>query len=99
MWICPECSHEWTAADVTPASNVDDAPAPGFRDANGVELHDGDSVVVIKELKIKGSSSAVKIGTKVKNIRLRDQGDGHGIACKIDGLGAINLKTEFVRKA
>jgi protein PhnA len=70
-----------------------------IRDANGNVLVDGDSVTVIKELRIKGSSSVVKVGTKVKNIRLVDGGDGHDIACKIDGLGAINLKSEFVRKA
>ena len=96
LWICPECFHEWTVTE-------DQAPPPpeatGFRDAHGNPLADGDSVTVIKELKIKGSSAVVKVGTKVKNIRLRDQGDGHDIACKIDGIGAINLKSEFVRKA
>ena len=70
-----------------------------IRDANGNVLNDGDSVTVIKELKIKGASSVVKVGTKVKNIRLIDAGDGHDISCKIDGIGAINLKSEFVRKA
>lgn len=69
------------------------------RDANGNILNEGDSVIVIKELKIKGSSSVVKVGTKVKNIRLTDGGAGHNIACKIDGIGAMNLKSEFVRKA
>jgi len=69
------------------------------RDANGNVLAEGDSVVVIKDLKIKGSSSSVKSGTKVRNIRLADMGDGHNIACKIEGIGAINLKSEFVRKA
>ena len=70
-----------------------------IRDAFGNVLNDGDSVTVIKELKIKGASSVVKVGTKVKNIRLADGGDGHDIACKIDGIGAINLKSEFVKKA
>ena len=69
------------------------------RDSNGNVLLDGDSVFVIKDLKIKGSSSSVKSGTKVRNIRLADMGDGHNIACKIDGIGVINLKSEFVRKA
>jgi protein PhnA len=69
------------------------------RDANGNVLQDGDSVIVIKELKVKGSSSAVKIGTKVRNIRLSDGSDGHNISCKIDGFGAMNLKSEFVKKA
>ncbi len=70
-----------------------------IKDANGNVLQDGDTVVVIKDLKVKGSSSVVKVGTKVKNIRLTDGGDGHDIACKIDGFGAMNLKSEFVKKA
>jgi len=96
LWICPECGHEWSpfVAEVT-AEKVDDGL---IRDAHGNVLADGDSITVIKDLKIKGSSSAVKSGTKVKNIRLTDGGDGHNIACKIDGLGSINLKSEFVKK-
>ncbi len=98
LWICPECSHEWMEKS---ASAVEEAPVDdgSIRDANGNILQDGDSVIVIKDLKIKGSSSAVKGGTKVRNIRLADMGDGHNIACKIDGLGSINLKSEYVRKA
>lgn len=97
LWACPECFHEWNPAQAeAPAEAVE---AEGVRDANGNLLQDGDSVTVIKELKIKGSSSVVKVGTKVKNIRLVDGHDGHDIACKIDGIGAINLKSEFVRKA
>ncbi len=103
LWICPECSFEWSTFSST---NDDvagiDAAEPQInviRDANGNVLTDGDSVTVIKELKIKGSSSVVKVGTKVKSIRLVDGGDGHDIACKIEGIGAINLKSEFVRKA
>ena len=99
LWICPECAHEWSAYSnvaVQEEQPVDDGL---IRDANGNVLTDGDSVTVIKELRIKGSSSVVKVGTKVKNIRLVDGGDGHDIACKIDGLGSINLKSEFVRKA
>lgn len=69
-----------------------------IRDAHGNVLQDGDTVTVIKDLKIKGSSSAVKVGTKVKNIRLTDGEDGHNISCKIDGFGAMNLKSEFVKK-
>ena len=98
LYICPECGHEWSVHEEKKA----DAPAVvdnAIRDANGNVLADGDSVTVIKELKIKGSSSVVKVGTKVKNIRLVDGGDGHDIACKIDGLGSINLKSEFVKKA
>jgi len=99
LWVCPECSHEWSPHQ--PQASKSEAPVDDglIRDANGNVLSDGDSVTVIKELKIKGSSSVVKVGTKVKNIRLVDGGGGHDIACKIDGLGAINLKSEFVRKA
>lgn len=97
LWICPECSHEWTVQNIAEAATeVEDN---SIRDANGNVLADGDTVTVIKDLKIKGSSSVVKVGTKVKNIRLVDGGDGHDIACKIDGFGAMNLKSEFVRKA
>ena len=93
LLVCPECGHEWSAE--APAEGGD-APRV-WRDANGNELHDGDSVTVIKDLKIKGSSSVVKVGTKVKNIRLVE-GD-HDIDCRIDGIGAMQLKSEFVRKA
>jgi protein PhnA len=94
LWICPECGHEWN-----PQAAAAEAPAPGVRDANGNPLADGDTVTVIKDLKVKGSSLVVKGGTKVKNIRLVDGVDGHDIACKIDGIGAMNLKSEFVKKA
>ncbi|MFP5519174.1 MAG: zinc ribbon domain-containing protein YjdM [Bdellovibrionia bacterium] len=97
LWICPECGHEWDPAIQVASDEV--LGSEVIKDAFGNELKDGDSVTVIKELRIKGSSSAVKVGTKVKNIRLTDGGDGHNIACKIDGLGSINLKSEFVKKA
>ncbi|MDY6798458.1 MAG: zinc ribbon domain-containing protein YjdM [Pseudomonadota bacterium] len=90
--VCPECGHEWTEAEAAASET-----AKAVRDANGNELQDGDTVTVIKDLKIKGSSSVVKVGTKVKNIRLVD-GD-HDIDCKIDGIGAMKLKSEFVKKA
>lgn len=98
LWVCPECAHEWLEGDKAPeaANIVEDTT---IRDANGNALADGDSVIVMKDLKIKGSSSVVKGGTKVRNIRLTDAGDGHNIACKIDGIGSINLKSEFVKKA
>lgn len=99
LWMCPECSHEWNPAAGATAESETAAEDTSIRDANGNMLADGDSVTVIKELKIKGSSSVVKVGTKVKNIRLTDGNDGHNIACKIDGIGAINLKSEYVRKA
>ena len=92
-YVCPECAHEWPKAAAAEASEQ----AKVFKDAFGNVLVDGDSVTVIKDLKVKGSSSVVKVGTKVKNIRLVD-GD-HDIDCKIDGIGAMQLKTEFVKKA
>lgn len=94
LWICPECAHEWD-----PAAQAEAESGLTVRDANGNALVDGDSVTVIKDLKVKGSSLVVKGGTKVKNIRLTDGADGHNIACKIDGIGAMNLKSEFVKKA
>lgn len=92
LLVCPECAHEWTLQSDNDAQ--DDQKV--YRDANGNILNDGDTVTVIKDLKVKGSSSVVKIGTKVKNIRLVD-GD-HDIDCKIDGFGAMKLKSEFVKK-
>ncbi len=96
LWVCPECAHEWSTTTAAAAEISDE---PGVRDANGNVLADGDSVMVIMDLKVKGSSSVVKGGTKVKNIRLTEASDGHNIACKIDGIGAMNLKSEFVKKA
>jgi len=98
LWVCPECFHEWSGDAAADASPADDNAS--IRDANGTVLADGDAVTVIKELKVKGASGAIKVGTKVKNIRLVPEAtDGHNIACKIDGIGALNLKSEFVRKA
>ncbi|HML33196.1 MULTISPECIES: zinc ribbon domain-containing protein YjdM [Sporomusa] len=93
LLVCPECAHEWAAG----AESENNEGTKVVRDANGNVLQDGDSVTVIKDLKVKGSSSAVKIGTKVKNIRLVE-GD-HDIDCHIDGFGAMKLKSEFVKKA
>jgi protein PhnA len=94
LLVCPMCAHEWTQADA-------DAEASGavITDAFGTPLSDGDTVTVIKDLKVKGSSQSVKVGTKVKNIRLGDGFGGHDIDCKIDGFGAMQLKSEFVRKS
>ncbi|OMC65876.1 alkylphosphonate utilization protein [Paenibacillus odorifer] len=92
LLVCPECAHEWsldTEAESREENKV-------VRDANGNILNDGDAITIIKDLKVKGSSSVLKIGTKVKNIRLVD-GD-HDIDCKIDGFGAMKLKSEFVKK-
>lgn len=92
MYVCPECAHEW--AIISETNTADDEAV--VKDSNGNILTDGDTVTVIKDLKIKGSSSVVKVGTKVKNIRIVD-GD-HNIDCKIDGIGAMQLKSEFVKK-
>lgn len=93
MYVCPECAHEWAIS----ADEVSTAEVAVVRDAHGNELHDGDSVTVIKDLKVKGSSTVVKVGTKVRNIRLV-VGD-HDIDCRIDGIGSMQLKSEFVKKA
>ncbi len=92
LLVCPECAHEWS-----PDATAQQEAARVWKDANGNVLQDGDTVVLVKDLKVKGSSSAIKVGTKVKNIRLVD-GD-HDIDCKIDGFGAMQLKSEFVKKA
>lgn len=92
LFVCPECAHEWSMESTE--DNSDDSLI--VKDANGTLLADGDTITVIKDLKIKGSSSVVKIGTKVKNIRLVE-GD-HNIDCRIDGIGAMKLKSEFVKK-
>lgn len=95
LLICPECSYEWKDGEIADADLV-----AIIKDSNGNVLADGDTVTVIKDLKIKGSSSVVKVGTKVKNIRLLpDAADGHDIDCKIDGIGSMKLKSEYVKKA
>jgi protein PhnA len=91
--VCPECGHEWSKD----AAAAEDEDALVVKDSNGNLLADGDSVTVIKDLKVKASSSVVKVGTKVKNIRLVE-GD-HDIDCKVDGIGPMKLKSEFVKKA
>jgi protein PhnA len=93
LWICPECAHEWSHAPLI----LPEESAKVVRDAVGNVLQDGDTISVIKDLKVKGSSLVVKVGTRVKNIRLVE-GD-HDIDCKIDGIGAMKLKSEFVKKA
>lgn len=98
LWICPECAHEWSEGEGgdTVAEGEDGLVV---KDAHGNVLKDGDSVTVIKDLKLKGSSLVVKVGTKVRNIRLVGSSDGHNIDCKIDGIGAMSLKSEFVKKS
>lgn len=92
LYVCPECAHEWAIQSELETEENQQV----VKDANGNILHDGDSISVIKDLKVKGTSLVVKIGTKVKNIRLVE-GD-HNIDCKIDGLGEMKLKSEFVKK-
>ncbi|MHB1949433.1 MAG: zinc ribbon domain-containing protein YjdM [Gammaproteobacteria bacterium] len=93
FFVCPECSYEWTSETAeNPSDNT-----KVVKDAHGNRLQDGDTVTVIKDLKVKGSSLVVKVGTKVKNIRLIE-GD-HDIDCKVDGIGPMKLKSQFVKKA
>ena len=93
LMVCPECNYEWSPADIEEALST----VTVIKDSNGVVLQNGDTVVIIKDLPVKGAPKAIKAGTKVKNIRLTD-GD-HNIDCKVDGFGAMALKSEFVRKA
>lgn len=95
LYICPMCAHEWSK---NAEANEEEAGLV-VRDANGNILEDGDSVTVIKDLKVKGSSDGIKVGTKIKSIRLVEGSDGHNIDCKVPGVGAIKLKQEFVKKA
>ena len=92
LLVCPMCHHEWTREEEE--ENIEEA----VKDAVGNVLSDGDTVTIIKDLKIKGSSNVIKQGTKVKNIRLIDPEDGHDLDCKIPGIGQMNLKSEFVKK-
>ncbi len=95
LFICPECAHEWTKEE--PKIEVEEAK---IKDAHGSDLADGDDVIVIKDLKVKGSSTPIKQGTKVRNISLiHNPSDGHDIDCRVDGFGAMKLKSEFVKKA
>lgn len=97
MFVCPECAHEWPRQAAAESQDAVQAAVQAVRDANGNLLADGDTVTVVKDLKVKGSSSVLKVGTKVKGIRLVE-GD-HNIDCSIEGFGAMKLKSEFVRKA
>lgn len=97
LLMCPECAHEWSAG--AGATDADEDGPRVIKDAVGNVLADGDTVTVVKDLKIKGSSAVVKVGTKVRNIRLIDGTGGHDIDCKIDGIGPMQLKSEFVKKA
>jgi protein PhnA len=93
LLVCPECAHEWS-----PSGGDDAAAVLVVRDAVGNVLADGDTVTVVKDLKVKGSAAAIKVGTKVRNIRLIDAVDGHDIDCKVDGFGPMQLKSSVVKK-
>lgn len=93
LLVCPECAHEWAAAP------EDEAPESAIRDSVGNVLADGDTVIVIKDLKVKGSPTSFKVGTKVRNICLVDGGGGHDIDCKVVGFGSMKLKSSIVKKA
>ncbi|HWU98632.1 MAG TPA: zinc ribbon domain-containing protein YjdM [Oxalicibacterium sp.] len=95
-FVCPECAHEWSAQAATESTGESATGAKVYKDAVGTVLQDGDTVSIIKDLKLKGSGGTLKMGTKVKNIRLVDS--DHDIDCKIDGFGAMSLKSEFVKK-
>jgi protein PhnA len=97
QYVCPECAHEWNEA--TPAAGEQPEDVLVVRDAFGNVLSEGDSVSIIKDLRVKGSSAVLKVGTKVKGIRLVDSDNGHHIDCRIEGIGAMQLKSEFVKKA
>ncbi|MCN9243459.1 zinc ribbon domain-containing protein YjdM [Streptomyces sp. RY43-2] len=98
LLVCPECGHEWTP--VSAETEAGDSGVRVIKDAVGNVLADGDTVTVVKALKVKGSPSGIKAGTKVRNIRLIEDGvDGHDIDCKIDGFGAMQLKSSVVKKA
>ncbi|WUE94555.1 zinc ribbon domain-containing protein YjdM [Streptomyces sp. NBC_00490] len=96
LLVCPECGHEWSPAVAEPVGSAEDGV---IRDAVGNVLADGDTVTVVKTLKVKGSPSGIKTGTKVRNIRLVDGVDGHDIDCKIDGFGPMQLKSSVVKKS
>ncbi len=95
LYICPECGHEWAIHD----EKEGETAQPVIKDAHGSILVDGDSVTIIKDIKVKGASSALKAGVKVKNIRLVDEVNGHNIEAKIPGFGTMMLKSEIVKKS
>jgi protein PhnA len=98
LWICPECNHEWNPDE---AEEVEEVAETGFvvKDVNGNILQNGDSVIIMKDLPVKGAPKPLKAGTKVKNIRLTEGANDHNIDCKIDGFGSMALKSKYVRKA
>ncbi|MFF7588164.1 zinc ribbon domain-containing protein YjdM [Kitasatospora purpeofusca] len=99
LMVCPECGHEWARGEAAGEGSAAGAGARVVKDAVGNVLGDGDTVTVVKALKVKGSASGIKAGTKVRNIRLVDGVDGHDIDCRIEGFGAMQLKSSVVKKA
>jgi protein PhnA len=98
LWICADCFHEWDTNELAEKIR-EDLESNTVRDSNGNVLNNGDSVTVIKDLKVKGSVSGIKSGTKIRNIHIvLESSDGHNVSCKIDGIGAMYLKSEFLRK-
>lgn len=98
LMVCGECFYEWDPAQAaTPAESINKAEQA--LDSNGNTLATGDAIIVIKDVKVKGTAAGLKAGTKIKNIRIVDSTDGHNIACKVDGIGALFLKSELVKKA
>jgi protein PhnA len=98
LWVCLDCSHEWDPSELSQPT-IEAVALATVCDVNGNQLVDGDSVTVIKDLNVKGSSSGIKVGTRVKNINIIAPHNGHNISCKIEGIGAMYLKSEFVKKA
>ena len=92
LLVCPECANEWTLSEELAEEEI-------VKDSSGNVLQDGDTVTIVKDLKVKGSSTSIKVGTKVKNIRLVNGGDGHDIDAKVDGFGQMMLKSSVVRKS
>ena len=99
LLVCPECAHEWNPADVVAEENFGLEEVGEVKDSAGNVLQDGDSVTIVKDLKVKGSSTSIKVGTKVRNIRLVNGPDGHDIDAKVDGFGSMLLKSSIVKKA
>jgi protein PhnA len=94
LLVCPECAHEWAPIDESDAAETETV----VKDSVGNILQDGDSVTIVKDLKVKGSSTSIKVGTKVRNIRLVNGADGHDIDAKVDGFGSMMLKSSVVKK-
>lgn len=98
LLVCPECAHEWNAAEAAEAAEEAGANSGVIKDSVGNVLSDGDTVTVTKDLKVKGFPQSIKVGTKVRNIRLVEASDGHDIDCKVDGFGQMQLKSSVVKK-